>query len=320
MHSQQTFTRLRNSMLYGLCLLGLLSSSLLHAQTAEDGIMLGGRQLCTGVFFSYDYWNHYWEGTLNRTNGNLGTVTTRTAFWTGNYGVNNRLDIIATVPYVWTAASQGVLHPQRGFQDFSLVAKYKVISIPVKKFGAVRAIVVVSGSVPMSGYTPDLEPLSIGTQSSTIAGRGTLNYLGKNGLYINGSTAYTFRSNVTLDRSSYYTNGQLYFSNQVAMPNQFEYTVSAGYRKNDTTLTGSFTQQQTRGGGDIRRQDSPFVSNRVNFSKAGFTLTYPIPRVRALQYWFIYSNTFDGRNVGQSNTLTTGLLYTFTFEKKRANP
>ena len=312
--------RLRNRLLQGLCLLGLLSPSLAHAQTAEDGIMLGGRQLCTGVFFSYDYWNHYWEGTLNRINGNIGTVTTRTAFWTGNYGVNSRLDLIATVPYVWTTASQGVLHPQSGFQDFSLAAKYKLISIPVKKFGAVRAIVVVTGSVPMSGYTPDLEPLSIGTQSSTIAGRGTLNYLGKNGLYINGSTAYTFRGNVTLDRSSYYTNGQLYFSNQVAMPNQFEYTVSAGYRKNDTTLTGSFTQQQTRGGGDIRRQDSPFVSNRVNFSKAGFTLTYPIPRVRALQYWFIYSNTFDGRNVGQSNTFTTGLLYTFTFEKKRATP
>jgi hypothetical protein len=296
-------------------LLGLLSPPL-HAQTAEDGIMLAKKQLCTGVFFTYDYWDHYWEGTLNRTNGNLGTVTTRTAFWTGNYAVNNRLDVIATVPYVWTAASQGVLHPQRGFQDFTLAAKYKVISIPVKNFGALRAIAVFTGGVPMSGYAIDLEPLSIGTQSSHIAGRATLNYLGHNGLYINGTTAYTLRGNVTLDRSSYYTNGQLYLSNQVAMPNVFDYSVSAGYRKNDMTITGNFTQQQTRGGGDIRRQDSPFVSNRVNFSKAGFTITYPIPRVRDLGYWFIYSNTFDGRNVGQSNTITMGLLYTFKFEKR----
>lgn len=93
-----------------------------------------------------------------------------------------------------------------------------------------------------------------------------------------------------------------------------------GYRKNDLTLTANFTQQQTRGGGDIRRQDSPFVSNRVNFSKAGATLTYPIPRLRDLGFWLIYSNTFDGRNVGQASTWTTGLLYTFNFEKKRATP
>ena len=28
----------------------------------------------------------------------------------------------------------------------------------------------------------------------------------------------------------------------------------------------SLSQQQTLGGGDIRRQDMPFVSNRMNFS------------------------------------------------------
>ena len=215
MFSFETFKRGRSHLLQGLCLLGLLSPSLSQAQTAEDGIMLAKQQLCTGVFFSYDYWDHYWEGALNYTpgNGNLGTVTTRSVFWTGNYAINNRLDVIATVPYVWTAASQGVLHPQSGFQDFSLTAKYKLISIPVKKYGAVRAIVVATGTVPMSNYTPDLEPLSIGTQSSTITGRGTLNYLGKNGLYINGSTAYTFRGNVTLDRS-------LLLHQQPALPQQ----------------------------------------------------------------------------------------------------
>ena len=99
------------------------------------------------------------------------------------------------------------------------------------------------------------------------------------------------------------------------MPNVFDYTVAAGYRKNDLTLTANFTQQQTRGGGDIRRQDSPFVSNRVNFSRAGATLTYPLPRLRDLGFWLIYCNTFDGRNVGQANTCTTGFLYTFYFER-----
>jgi hypothetical protein len=171
----------------------------------------------------------------------------------------------------------------------------------------------------MSNYTPDDMPVSIGTHSKRIGGRATLNYLGKNGLYLNGSAGYTFRGNVTLARSQYYTNGQLYLSNQVAMPNQFDYIVSAGYRKNDTTLTAAYSQQQTRGGGDIRPQDVPFVSNRVNFSKMSATLTYPLPRVHEMQYWFLYSKIFDGRNVGESNTFTTGFLYTFDFNK-RATP
>ena len=296
--------------------LAVVSSSPLFCQTSDDGIMLSRNKFCTGVFYTYDYWNHYWEGTLNRTNANIGTITTRTALWTGNYAITDKLNILASTPYVWTNASEGVLHGQRGFQDLSLAAKYKLISIPVRKAGALRGIAVLSGAIPMTNYTPDLQPLSLGTHSKRISGRAIVNYLGRNGLYINATSAYTFRGNVTLDRSSYYTNGQLYLSNEVAMPNQFDYSVSAGYRKNDLTLTGVFEQQQTRGGGDIRRQDTPFVSNRVNFSKAGATLTYPLPRVRDLGFWFIYSNTFDGRNVGQSNTFTTGLLYTFDFERK----
>lgn len=299
------------------CLLALVGTGpFLRAQTAEDGIMLSRDKFCTGVFFTYDTWRNYWEGPLNRSNGNLGTVTTRTALWTGNYGVTNRLNVLATTPYVWTRASQGVLHGQSGFQDLSLAAKYKLVSLPVGHFGALRALAVLSGSIPMTNYTPDLQPLSLGNHGKRIAGRVMLNYLGRKGLYVNATTAYTLRGNVTLDRSSYYTNGHLYLSNQVAIPNQFDYAISTGYRKNDITLIGNFEQQQTRGGGDIRRQDMPFVSDRVNFSKAGVTLTYPLPRVPDLGFWFIYSNTFKGRNVAQSNTYTTGLLYTFNFERR----
>ncbi len=293
-----------------------LAQANLRAQTLDDGIMLSRLKYCTGIFYSYDYWDHYWEGSLNRVNGNIGTVTTRSVQYIGNYGVTDHLDLLVSVPYVYTHASKGVLHGQSGFQDVVLGAKYKLLSLPVRGWGAVRTFAVVSGAIPMSNYTPDDAPLSIGTHSKHAAGRATLNYLGRNGLYLNGSAAYTFRGNVTLDRSSYYTNGQLYLSNQVAMPNQFDYIVTAGYRKNDTTLTAGFSQQQTRGGGDIRPQDVPFVSNRVNASKLIATLTYPLPHLHDMQYWFIYSNTFDGRNVGSSNTLTSGFLYTFDFNKR----
>ena len=194
--------------------------------------------------------------------------------------------------------------------------KADAVRLHVKQYGTLRAIALVSTGLPMTNYTPDLQPLSIGMHSKTLTGRGSLNFLGRRGLYLNGAAAYTFRSNVTLDRPYYYTNGQIYLSNEVAMPNVFDYSASVGYYRHDVKIIGNFAQQQTRGGGDIRRQDMPFISNRMNFSAAGFEVQYPIPHLRRLQYWIAYRNVFDGRNVGQANTITTGLMYTFHRERQ----
>jgi hypothetical protein len=60
----------------------------------------------------------------------------------------------------------------------------------------------------------------------------------------------------------------------------------------------------------------PFVSNRMNYSAVGFEVQYPIPHLRDLQYWVAYRNIFDGRNVGQANTITTGVMYTFHRERR----
>ena len=294
----------------------MLSCPVLHGQTIEDGIMVAKRSVTATALYSHDSWDHYWEGSLNRINGNVGTVTTQMATLTGNYGLTNRLNILAGVPYVWTHASQGTLHGQSGFQDLTLAVKYNALQLRVGDFGGLRLIGLVTGAIPLTDYTPDLQPLSLGTHSRRIGGRLTMNFQGRQGLYVNGSAAYTVRGNVKLDRSSYYTNGQLYLSDEVAMPNLFNYILSAGYRKKNMMFVGNFAQQQARGGGDIRRQDLPFVSNRTNFSQAGATVLYPMPGLRTLQYTFTYANTFEGRNVGQANTFTAGLMYTLHFERQ----
>ena len=59
------------------------------AQTIDDGIMLGQKALLTGNFYSYDTWDEYWEGTLKRTNGNIGTVTTEANIITANYAASS---------------------------------------------------------------------------------------------------------------------------------------------------------------------------------------------------------------------------------------
>ena len=291
----------------------------LSAQTMEDGIMLSRRTLCAGALYTHGQWDQYWEGGLERTNGNLGTVTTQSVSAMGTYGITNRINVLASMPFVWTGASQGVLHSQSGFQDLSAAVKVNALQSPVGSFGVVRAIVLVGGSIPTTSYSPDQMPLSIGMGTKTAIGRASLNLLGYRGLYVDGSAAYTLRSNVSLDRPYYYTDGQLYLTNQVGMPNLFDYGINAGYYRHDLKLVANYAQQQSRGGGDIRRQDMPFVSNRMNYSRVGFEVQYPLPRrLHHYQYWLSYSNVFKGRNVGQSNTVTTGVMYTLTRERRTA--
>jgi hypothetical protein len=294
------------------CALFTFLAAPLHAQTIDDGIMVGQKELLTGNFYSYDTWDEYWEGTLKRTNGNIGTITTEVNTIAANYGLFDRFNVIGTVPYVWTRASQGVLHGINGFQDLTLAAKWSVLEKPMTSYGTLRTIFVVAAGIPMSDYNPELLPLSIGLGSTRVSWRGTVHYQSTPGWYVTGSTAYTMRSKVQLDRPYFYTNDEFVMGDRVDMPNTFDYAGSAGYMRSNGFMTSvTFSQMKTLGGGDIRRQDMPFVSNRMNSFRAGGMVMYPIPKLESLAVHFALAHTFDGRNVGEATTVTTGLQFTF---------
>lgn len=290
-----------------------------RAQTIDDGIMMAEGTLFVGNLYTHDSWNEYWEGTLKRDNGNIGTVTTRTNVWFANYGVTNRLNVLAMVPYVWTEPSQGVLRGMRGFQDITLAGKYRLVEKPSTTVGSLRAIAVGSAGIPLTDYTPDYYPLSIGSGSRRVSGRFTMDLQAANGWFATGSTAYTWRAAVTLDRPYYFTEGRLFLTDEVDMPNVFEHAVMTGYARRGVMAAFSFSQQRTLGGDDIRRQDMPFVSNRMNFSKVGGMVIAPVPRLRNLMFQVAYAYTVEGRNVGQASTLTTGLMYRLPFRGSPAN-
>jgi hypothetical protein len=89
--------------------------------------------------------------------------------------------------------------------------------------------------------------------------------------------------------------------------------------KNGLHTNYAFTQQRTLGVGDIRRQDRPFPSNRMNFTKVGGMVMHPVPKLRALAAQFAYAYTATGRNVGQAHSFTAGVLYTFN-ARRTATP
>lgn len=301
-----------NKIIYS-CVL-IVSSLSLPAQTLSDGLMMPKKDFCTGFLFTHDQWKNYWEGTLKRDNGNIGTIATNQVTYMGAYGVTDKLNIIAMLPYVWTKASQGVLSNMSGVQDLTLGAKYNFLKQAIGT-GEFTAFGVGSYSTPVTNYTPDFLPLSIGLAAQRLSGRLILNHKLSNGLYFTGSAAYTWRSNVTLDRPSYFTDGQIIFSNEVWMPNVFDFAFSAGYLKNSLNVFLTYSQQNTLGGGDIRRQDVPFVSNRMNFSKVDATVMYYLPKPKGLAVRAAAGYTVAGRNVGQSTYAMGGLLYTFHFAK-----
>lgn len=281
----------------------------LGAQSIDDGVMLPKHGLVVGDFYSHDSWNRYWEGTLKRDNANIGTLTTQTNVWLVNYGVTDRLTVMTAIPRVWTHASQGVLHEMEGFQDLSLAAKYSVWERRSTRLGALRAIAGVATGLPLTSYTPDFYPLSIGSGSRRVSGRFSVTAQSARGWFANGSGAYTWRAKVKLDRPYYYTDGQLHLTDEVDMPNVFDYIATAGYGRPAWMASVSFMQQRTLGGGDIRRQDMPFVSNRMDFSKIGGMAMMAVPKLRSLSAALAYNYTIAGRNVGQAQTFTAGVLY-----------
>jgi len=284
-----------------------ISASAAGAQTSDDGLMIAKRTLAAGVVYAHDSWDQYWEGTLKRTNGNIGTLTTQSTTLVGAYGVTERLGLIASLPYVRTHASQGVLHDLKGFQDLNITAKLRLLGTGPTRHGALNAFIAARAAVPVGDYTPDFYPLSIGTAGRRASGHVTLDYQSNSVWFANASAAYMWCSNVRLNRNAYYTNGQLYLTNEVVMPNVLDYTLSAGFNRGNWRVPVTLVQQRTLGGGDIRRQDMPFVSNRMDYVRLGGGVMYGLPKNFAVQLGA--AHVLSGRNVGQSTTFTSGLMY-----------
>ncbi|MBU6340279.1 MAG: hypothetical protein KGS48_02185 [Bacteroidetes bacterium] len=286
-----------------------------NAQSLSDGIFMDKRYLCAGVLYNHDAWDHYWEGSLLRTNGNIGTLTTQNAVVMANYGVFNRLNVIAMLPFVWTNASSGTLTGQRGFQDFTLGIKYKAFETNVLG-GKLSGQVVAGGSIPSTNYVADYLPLSIGLHSKTLWGRGILHFAGAKHLTFLLSAAYIGRSNVSIDRTSYYTTHQIY-SSEVAMPDAAQFAFRGGYYSFRWGAEFLAQHDATLGGFDIRRQDMPFLSNNMDATRVGVTAFYRFPFLDDLQLLGTAMQVVQGRNVGKSFSWSLGVTKFFNFNPKK---
>src|SRR6478735_11170239 len=193
------------------------------AQTDIDALMMAKNNFCVGGTYSHSSWKYYWEGTLKRENLNLGTVSSNVFAAMGNYGITDKLNAIFSLPYIKTQASAGTLHSDQGVQDLSLWLKW----MPVEKklsSNSVFSIYTLGGfSTPLSNYQADYLPIAIGLHSTNLSGRLMVDYQNKD-FFATASGTYQYRSNINIDRTSYYTD-EMHLTNEVEMPDMASYNV-----------------------------------------------------------------------------------------------
>ena len=289
------------------------------AQTDIDAIMMEKKALCVGPMYSYSSWKNYWEGTLKRDNENLGTVSTQMTGVMGTYGVSKKLNVLFGAPYVITKASAGTLHGQKGIQDLSLFVKY----VPYrKKLGdGIFTLFAIGGfSTPLTNYVADFLPMSIGLHTSNLLARGMVDYQ-VNNLFVTGSATYVYRSNIKIDRTSYYTT-EMHYTDEVEMPDMATFNLRLGYRSYHLIAEAVLNNMTTLGGFDITRNNMPFPSNRMNATTAGVNVKYTPAFVPQLSIVGGGNYVLKGRNVGQALTVDAAIFYAFSLahkEKKLTN-
>ena len=294
-------------------LCSIMSFESLFAQTDMDAIMMNKKQFCQGVTYDHSSWDHYWEGTYKRDNQNLGTVSTQSLMYMGNYGITNNLNVMASLPYVWTHATAGTLHGQKGIQDISVYVKWRTL---VATFGKNKLSLFAIGgfSTPLSNYIIDYLPLSIGLGTTNLSARGMIDY--KRGKFTaTGWASYIWRSNITIDRTAYYDTQQEN-TDKVEMPNVTTFQLRTGYRGKYLIAEALLTNMTTLGGFDIRKNDMPFPSNKMNSTMVGAYAKYTLKNIKELAFIGQMNYTVAGRNVGQATAFTVGAFYAFYFGKK----
>ena len=279
-----------------------------HAQTENDAIMMKKSQWCNGATWMYSGWNHYWEGKLKRNNQNIGKYTMQSITYMTNYGITDNLNVLAQLPYVWTHVTAGTLHGLKGFQDVSVALKWRPLIFKIRK-EKISVFVVGGFGTPVTNYENDFQPLSIGLGSTNLSGRLTADY--QHGIfYITGSAQYMWRSNVKIDRTSYYTTS-IHNTNEVQMPNVMNYNFNIGIRKKYLVAEANVEKMTTLGGFDIRRNDMPFVSNRMNMTSVGVHAKYTLPFYSHIEILGGGGYVITGRNVGQATMFHAGAYYIF---------
>lgn len=99
------------------------------------------------------------------------------------------------------------------------------------------------------------------------------------------------------------------------MPNATVFNLRTGYRSPKVIAEAVVEKSTTLGGFDIRRNDMPFPSNRMNATTLGANFKYSFGNGLELTAGSDY--VVAGRNVGQSTVIHGGAYYLFNLKRHK---
>jgi hypothetical protein len=112
------------------------------------------------------------------------------------------------------------------------------------------------------------------------------------------------------DQPSYYTTEE-HNTNKVQMPDLATFNGSIGIYKKYLIAEVMVDNMTTLGGFDIRRNDMPFPSNKMNSTSLGVHAKYTFPFETRVSIVGGGDYVLTGRNAGQASALSVGCFYAF---------
>ncbi|MFD2034901.1 transporter [Belliella marina] len=301
-------------------ILGLVMSFFIQfkskAQTPWDEVMMGKNEICIALIYEHSTWDKYWEGTRLRENANIGTLTRQMGMPMIALGLTNKVNIIASLPYIATKASGGTQVGQSGIQDLSVSAKVEWLQKRISG-GRLLFLTNLHYSRPVGNYLSDYMPFSLGFGAPELGFRGIAGYKMDNGLVFRSSIAYLKRGQTEIERNYYYQNGSVY-SQFMNVPDAFNFHAAIGYwfLENQLRLEATYQLLNCLSGDDIRAYNAPQPTNKMEVSQVGAWAQYYIKGRQGLGVLAYYNYAVGGRNMGQFSSLGLGLTYQLELTKK----
>ena len=217
------------------------------------------------------------------------------------YGLTDKINVVFNIPYI---QSQGAADPQvlknlgyentrAGFQDITVYAKYRCLTINREKFNF-NLIGAAGIKSPLGDYRVNdgLQSIvAIGNKSSSLnlLGIGTIRH--QSGLFACGQAGYSLRNN--------------------DVPDALISELKVGFIQAHYYFDAFIANQTSTSGTDILAEgfEGFFPSTRVNYTRVGLNIYVPI--ADKFGVCLGGSRYLDGRNVGKSTGFYGGISYSF---------
>jgi hypothetical protein len=169
---------MKKNLLYALC----FCAHLLPAQGPLDGYLKGQGKLDIAPSFSWMRANSFDGAAGTRYDeGYRGGLVSVFA----EYGVTDRFDLVATIPYIFTA-------DQRGLQDGGLYVKYRPLLLESNTRGRLSILFGTGVSGPLSNYEP-LAAGALGQRAVVVPARLIAQWDTPLGLFVNLTGGWNWR-------------------------------------------------------------------------------------------------------------------------------